>query len=149
MLVEHGVDDMDKGFVTVENAVPHGQQVAFKPALALVFAEDFHDATIRGKKLISSQCIAYPLTIGSFKYCIELVGKGFVGAEDPEVTLGLVEPDHIPEETADHQGIRRMRFSRVRNGHSIFAKVGHFQLFEQDTSVAMRVGAHPAVARGS
>ncbi len=35
VLVEHGVDDVDEGFVAGEEAVAAGEQVAFEPAFAL------------------------------------------------------------------------------------------------------------------
>ena len=44
VLVEHGIDDVDEGFVAVEEAVAAGEQIAFEPALAHVLAENFHDA---------------------------------------------------------------------------------------------------------
>src|SRR5690242_5073944 len=43
MLVHHGVDDVNKGFVATEEAVASGKEVAFEPALAHVLAEDLHD----------------------------------------------------------------------------------------------------------
>jgi hypothetical protein len=36
VLVEHRVDDVDKGLVAAEEAVPASQQITFQPALALM-----------------------------------------------------------------------------------------------------------------
>jgi len=47
MLVEHGVDDVDEGFIAGKQAVPARQQVAFQPALAGVFREYFHHPAVR------------------------------------------------------------------------------------------------------
>jgi hypothetical protein len=38
MLIKHGIDDMNKCFVTIKQTMPAGQQVAFQPAFTLVFA---------------------------------------------------------------------------------------------------------------
>jgi len=52
MLIEHGVDDVNEGFVAGEKSMASGQQVAFQPALALMFAEHFHHPSIRGDVII-------------------------------------------------------------------------------------------------
>ena len=39
VLAEHRVDDANEGLIAVEQPVPAGQQVSFKPTLALVLAE--------------------------------------------------------------------------------------------------------------
>ena len=55
MLVEHRIDDVDEGFVAGEEAVPAGEQIAFEPALAHVFAEHFHDAAVRRDMVVGGQ----------------------------------------------------------------------------------------------
>lgn len=47
MLVEHGIDDVDERLVAREEAMAAGQEITFEPALALVFTEHLHDASIR------------------------------------------------------------------------------------------------------
>ena len=42
VLIEHRIDDVNEGFVAVEQAVPPGQQVSLEPALALVLAQHLH-----------------------------------------------------------------------------------------------------------
>ncbi len=46
MLVEHGVDDVDEGFVAGEQAVPTGEQVTLEPAFTQVLAQHFHHPAI-------------------------------------------------------------------------------------------------------
>jgi len=46
VLVEHGVDDVDKGLVAGEEPVTPGKEIPFQPTLARVFAEDFHHPTV-------------------------------------------------------------------------------------------------------
>ena len=50
VLVEHRVDDVDKGLVAVEKPVPPGEQVALQPPLALVFAEHGVENSALGRK---------------------------------------------------------------------------------------------------
>src|ERR1700730_10871586 len=45
MLVEHGIDDVDEGFVAGEQAMAAGQDITFKPAFEGVLAKHFHDAS--------------------------------------------------------------------------------------------------------
>ncbi len=47
VLIEHRIDDVYEGFVAGEEAVAAGQQIAFEPAFAHVFAEHFHDPAVR------------------------------------------------------------------------------------------------------
>jgi hypothetical protein len=52
VLVEHGVDDVDEGFVAGEKAVAAGEEVAFEPALAEMLGEDFEDAAVGGEVVV-------------------------------------------------------------------------------------------------
>src|ERR1700683_4804225 len=52
MLIEHRVDDVDEGCVATEEAVPAGQEITLEPTLALMLAEDSHDAAIRREMIV-------------------------------------------------------------------------------------------------
>ena len=39
ILIKHRINDMDEGFIAGEKAMPPGEQIAFEPAFAGVFAE--------------------------------------------------------------------------------------------------------------
>src|SRR5262249_9150931 len=52
VLVEHGINDVDKRLVAAEEAMPAGQEVALQPALALVLAEHFHHPAIRTELVV-------------------------------------------------------------------------------------------------
>src|SRR5690606_25588732 len=47
VLVEHGVDDMDEGFVGGKKAVATGEHIAFQPALQGVLREHFLHPAVR------------------------------------------------------------------------------------------------------
>ena len=54
MLVEHTRDDVNKGFVGVEQSMATGEQIALKPALALMFRENFQNTSISRYTMIST-----------------------------------------------------------------------------------------------
>lgn len=98
---------MDERLVAVEQAVPTGEQVAFEPALALVFAQHLHDPALAGEEFVAVLDAGVPLSIGGLEHRAETVGQGLVRAKDAEVALRLVEPDHIAQEHAEFMGIGR------------------------------------------
>ena len=61
VLVEHRIHDVDERLVAVEQPMPAGEQIAFEPAFALVFAQHFHDATIQGEELIVVLLCVHPI----------------------------------------------------------------------------------------
>ena len=85
VLVEHGIDDVDEGFVAGEQAVAAGEQIAFEPALAHVLAENFHHAAVGGEIFVDGKRCGFPGFAGDFVEGFEAVGSGFVGAEDAEI----------------------------------------------------------------
>ena len=63
MLIEHRIDDVDKRLVTVEKPMAAGQQIAFKPALAGVLGEDFHDAAVARQVVVVGQGFGVPRAV--------------------------------------------------------------------------------------
>src|ERR1700732_1746548 len=55
VLVEHGIDDVDKGLIAGEEAVAAREQITLQPALAHVFAENFQDAAIGRNMVVGGQ----------------------------------------------------------------------------------------------
>ena len=111
MLVEHGIDDVDEGFVTGKETMAPGEEIAFEPALAHVFAQDFHHAAVRRKVLIGLKLRFHKGFIGGFKQGIETVRSGLVGTKDAEVLGVGVETHHVAQQLAEYtRRIRRIRF---------------------------------------
>src|SRR5580765_5068278 len=52
MLVHHGIDDMNESIITGEQSMTSREQVALQPTLAIVLAEDLHDATVASKMVV-------------------------------------------------------------------------------------------------
>ena len=74
MLVEHRINDVNERLVTVEQPVPAGEQIALKPALALMFAQHFQYAAGGCQKLIPRQRARLPLPVCRLEYRLQPVG---------------------------------------------------------------------------
>ncbi len=60
---------------------------------------------VGGEVLVVGLMIGFPLAVGGFEDVAEAVGEGFVGAEDAEVSLVVVELDDVAEEGAEDAGV--------------------------------------------
>src|SRR5208337_3706328 len=94
--------NVDEGFVAVEESMPPGEQVALEPALALMFTQHFHHAPGGRKKFVVRHGGGVPLAFGYFKEGFQAVGERLVRAEDPKVSLLLVQLGHITQERSEH-----------------------------------------------
>ena len=144
MLIEHRIDDVDEGLVTVEEAVTAGQQVPLQPALALMLRQHLHHLPVWREVIVGRQRLGVPGTVGRLEHRRETVRGGLVGAEEAE-PVG-VRPDHVTQEAAEHP--RRLGERRPRSRHldRVSAEVGQGQILEQQAAVRVRVRAHPPVA---
>jgi len=69
MLAEHRVDNSNESFIAVENPVPAGEEISFKPALALVFAEHGVEHAPRGcEEFVVRDCGCIPLAARRFEH---------------------------------------------------------------------------------
>ena len=75
VLVEHRVNDMNKCFVAIEQAVAPGEEVAFEPAFALMLAEHFHDAAFGGEELVGRGGGGLPLPLGHLEDGLQTIGE--------------------------------------------------------------------------
>ena len=73
VLVEHRVDDVDERLIAGEEAVPAGQQIALKPALALVLAEHLHDPAIGSEMVVPRMGLRDPGAIGDLEHVLPAV----------------------------------------------------------------------------
>ena len=110
MLVEHGVDDVDKRFVGSEEPMPPGEQVAFQHSLHGVLAQHFKDTTVVREvaavvvfreKFLDPEFLAHGVDR------VEPVRGGFVGPEDAEVLHVLFH--HIAQQSAERTRILSLR----------------------------------------
>ena len=99
MLVEHRIDDVDEGFVAIEEAMPPGQQIAFEPALAGVLGEDLHHPAIRRQVVVIGKRLRVPGAVRDLEHVRKPVGSRLVGAEHPEIPLRLARLEHVAQRT--------------------------------------------------
>ena len=144
MLVQHGVDNVDEGFVAVEEPVATGEQVSLEPSLALVLGEHLDNPSARSEMVVVGEDFGFPGTIGHFEDVLKPVRDRFVRTEYPEV-CGVGNYD-IAQPTAEHPGGLVQLGSWPRNCDAIAREVGELQVHQQGTAVGMRVSTHPPVA---
>ena len=115
MLVEHGVDDVHKGLVGREEAVPPGQHVALEPAFERVLAQHLHHPPVVGQKAavrVFRQHLFHPRLAAGLVDRLQLVGGRFIRPKDAEA--GHVPPHHIAQKMRQHIGRRNFDLSRLR-----------------------------------
>ena len=125
-----------------------GEQVALKPALTHVFAEDFHDAAGLGKIFVDGESFCHPSLAGSGNGVAEAVGGGFVGAEDAEVFLVHVGLHDGMEQLAENAGRFDILLSAAFDLDGEVAEVGDLERFEQQAAVGVGIHAHAQTALG-
>ena len=146
VLVDHRIDDVDEGLVAREEAVPSGQEITLQPALALMLAQDLHDASVGCEMIVIGKGLRLPGAVGDLEDVLPAVGVVLVGAEEPEVALWHVELHDIAQ-VAAHDPRRLGRDGAGgANLHRIVAKIGKPQVVQQQAAIGVRIGAHAAIA---
>ena len=146
VLVGHRIDDVHKRFITAEQAVPTGQQVALQPALTQMLGEHLHHPAARGQMFVVGGLFCLPCLVGRIEDRGEPVGRRLVGAHQPEVVT--VAADHVPQVGAQHPGRLAHAHRGVLHLHRVVGDRGQIELTQQQPTVGMRVGAHPPVTVG-
>ncbi len=128
--------------------MPAGQQVAFEPALALVFAEHLQDAAVGRDVFVAGQDLGGRTAVGGLEDGAPAVRQELVGADDAEVARLGVEPEHVADQLALHARGLGVAGARQRHVDRIVAEVGQHEVAQQQAAVGVRVGAHAARALG-
>ena len=146
MLVEHRVDDVDKGLVAREQAVAPGQQIAFEPAFAQVLAQHFHHAAVGAEVGIVRHRLSHPDLARHGINRVKPVRRGLVGAEQAKVGAVQIKPHHFTQQAAKYA--RRLALHRTGRGHGngMLVQARHHQGFEQLPAIGVRVKAHAPLA---
>jgi len=128
VLIEHRVHDVNESFVAGEKSVTSGEEIAFEPALAEMFAENFHHAAIGRKIFIGVQELFHECLGRDFVDGFEAVGSGFVGSENPEVFVGEVGLHDIAKKFSEDAGCFRIGRSWLGDFDGIVAEIRHDQV---------------------
>ncbi len=149
VLVEHRINDVDERLVAIEQSMSPGQQVAFKPAFALVFAQHrIQHASVAGEKFVVRQSRGVPLALGHLEKRFEAVGESFVRAENTKVPLLAVQLRHIAQERTEHMDVANAARPGRGNVFRIAAVIRHLQVAEQNAAVGVGIRAHASFAFG-
>ncbi len=149
VLVEHRIDDVDERLVAVEQSMSAGEQVALEPALALVFAQHrVQHASGRCEQFVVRHGRGVPLALGRLEQGSQTVGERLVRAEDPEVSLLLVQLRDVTQERSEHTRIADAARPGRRHGLGVVAEIRHPQVAQQHAAVGVRIGAHASLAPG-
>ncbi|MBV6517661.1 MAG: hypothetical protein HCAMLNBO_00227 [Candidatus Brocadia fulgida] len=149
VLIEHGVDDVGKGFVGMEKPVAPRQQVAFQPADEGVFGKHLHNAAIAGELAavcILRQHIRHPGLLAYLVDSLKPVRGGLVRAKYAEARHVVFH--HVAQVLAEGLGILVFHRAAGGNVYRIVAKIRQLEFLAQEPAVGMRVGAHAPVPPG-
>jgi hypothetical protein len=125
VLVEHRVDDVDERLVAVEQAVTARQHVALEPPLAEMLGQDLHHPTVGRQMIVTRNALGVPRAIGHLKQRGQPVGRGLVGAHDPEaIAIGA---DDVAKPRPQHPGRLARCPCRVAHVYGVVTEVGQFE----------------------
>ena len=147
VLVHHRVDDVGERLVGVEQDVAAGEQIALHPALQRVLAQHLHHAAV-GRELAAVGVFGLdfgePGLAARLVDRLQAVGRGLVGAEDPEIVH--VVAHHVAQELPEHVGVLDRRLPGPGDFDRVVAKIRHAQRLAQQAAVGVRIRADAAVS---
>jgi len=144
MLVEHGIDDVNKRLVAGEETVTSAQEIALQQSFAEVFGEHLDHATILTQVVVARHGLGHPRSIGDVEDTAQSVRDHFVGSEQQEV-FGI-GGDHIAHPGAEDSCGFALGGPGSLHVHGVVAKVGELEVDDQDTPIGDRIVAHASLA---
>src|SRR5208283_1475846 len=140
MLAEHRIYNANEGLIAVEHPVSSGEQITLQPTLALVFTEHRiqHESGGREEFIILYRS-GVPLTIGYFKDRPKEIRERLIRTEDPEISLILIQFDHVTEVLAQHKRILTVNGSGRRHIHRVNPEIWHVQIAQQNPAVGVGI----------
>jgi hypothetical protein len=102
MLSGHRIDHLREGFIGGPHAMTAGEQVAFKPSLAEVLAQHFHDAAVRTEFIVDRNNLGHRAALRGLKDGVQAIGIRFIGAEHAEVCQ--IHSEDVAEEISSLRG---------------------------------------------
>ena len=126
--------------------MPAGEQVAFQPALAQMFAQHLHDAAVGAEVDVDLLDLGHPLLAGHFQHGFETVRGGLVRAEHTKIPAIEIELHHVAQVFSEVARGFSLDAAGLRQGDGVVAEVRQRQRTQQLAAIGMRVGAHASVA---
>src|SRR5690348_1691964 len=146
MLIEHGVHDVNKSLIAGKEAMPTSKEITFEPALAHVFAQDFHYAAIWREVFVSIKQLLHEYFRGGFINCVKSIGGGLVGSKYAKIRGIQVCFHHIAKKLSKYPRRFRLNCSGFGNVHGVRAKIRHRQIAKESSAIRMWVSSHSALA---
>ena len=144
MLIDHGIDHMDKALVGAPHAGAAGEHVSLEEALALVLGQLLNDLAGAGQQLVVGLILVeagIPLLFGHLVGSLQAVGRGLVGTEDAEV-VHVLSQDIGGVLTKDAGGLGGApAVALLGNGNLVGVDIGQLKLATDLTAVCVGVGA--------
>src|SRR5271166_550350 len=145
MLIKHGVDDVDEGFVRGEKAVATGKQVALEHALHRVLTEHFDNATVWSQfccVTVLGEIFSNPELLRDLINRVKLVGRILVWREHSKAVH--IQLHDIAQKTSQWRDILYFGISWVVDLDGIIAELGQPRCFPE-LCIRVRTGAHAAL----
>ena len=149
VLVDHGIDDVDKALVGAPHAGAAGEHVGLEEALALVLGQLLDNLAGTGQQLVVGLVLVkagIPLLLGHLVGSLQAVGRGLVGTEDAEVVhvLGQDVGSVLAKDAGGLGGAPAVTLTC--DGNLVGMNIGQFELAAHLSAVRVGVGADAQLA---
>ena len=147
MLVEHRVDDVNKGLIRRKEAMPSREQVAFEPAFESMLRQHFHDPAVRAEVAAAAVLGRQPIQpefAGFLVDRIEFVGGRFIWAEQAEIVR--VVPHDVPQQLPHRPRIRRPDPGGVGHRHRVVVELRHPEIPAKQATIGVGICPHAPIA---
>ena len=121
-----------------------GEQVAFKPSLAEVFAQHFHDAAVRAKLIVDRNKFSHRATLGGLEDGVKTVGIRFIGAEHTKVLR--IHFENVPKEISKLAWRLGKNLTGAGDFEGVVGKIGQSQGDQLASPIHMGISAHASIA---
>jgi hypothetical protein len=150
VLIYYRVNNVNKGFVTIEKAVTARENIAFHLSFTSIFAKHSYHVACEYKVssiLVVLKIFAYLDLFTCFIDFAKLVRFCLVRTEDSEVSY--IIRDYITKEFCYITYTWEVRNSRLNIGKLVFSEVRHIKRFSKETPMANVIGAHVSISSRS
>ncbi len=122
------------------------EQVAFKPSLAKMLAQHFHDAPVRTQFIVDRNNLGHRTPFRRLKDGVQAIGIRFIGAEHAEVCQ--VHSEDVAEEISKFARRLGQNLTGAGDFKRIICEVGQGEGDQLASAIHMWVASHTAVACG-
>lgn len=144
VLVDHGIDHVDKALVGAPHAGASGKHVGLEETLTLVLGQLLDNLTGTGQQLVVGLVpvkAGIPLLFGHLVGSLQAVGRGLVGTEDAEVVhvLGQDVGSVLAKDAGGLGGAPAVTLTC--DGNLVGVNIGELELAAHLAAVCVGVGA--------